>query len=135
MYMKKKLVPICLYLYCVTIFLSSEAQLTLNGQIRTRAEFRNGQGTPLPGGTDPAFFVSQRTRLNLFYKMYRLRFGISVQDVRVWGQDVSTINRSTTPDNNGLMLHEAWTEIMLSDSTSLNSSLSIKIGRQELVYD
>ncbi|WP_315822863.1 hypothetical protein [Paraflavitalea speifideaquila] len=40
-----------------------------------------------------------------------MKFGLTVQDVRVWGQDVSTINRTTTQDNNGFMLHEAWAEI------------------------
>jgi len=67
--------------------------------------------------------------------MYRLKFGLSLQDVRVWGQDVSTINSTTTQNNNGLMLHEAWAEILLTDTTVKNSSLSLKIGRQELVYD
>ncbi|MBE7170205.1 MAG: alginate export family protein [Williamsia sp.] len=115
--------------------LHSTAQLTLGGQLRTRTEFRDGQGAPLPQGTQPAFFTSQRTRLNLGYNYNRLKFFVAAQDVRIWGQDVSTINRSTTQDNNGLMLHEAWAEILLTDSSLKTGSLSLKAGRQELVYD
>jgi hypothetical protein len=119
---------------CVT-FSAAEAQLTLTGQLRTRTEFRDGQGAPLPKGAKPAFFTSQRSRLSAGYETYRLKFGLTVQDVRVWGQDVSTINRTTTQDNNGFMLHEAWAEILLTDTSSKSSSLSLKLGRQELVYD
>jgi Alginate export len=111
------------------------AQFSLSGQLRIRNEFREGYGAPLPEGTNPAFFISQRTRLNFGYEMYRLKFGLSIQDVRVWGQDVSTINRTTTQNNNGLMLYEAWAEILLTDTTSKNKALSLKIGRQELIYD
>src|SRR5205085_6831943 len=66
---------------------------------------------------------------------YRLKFNVTAQDVRVWGQDVSTINRTTTQDLNGLMLHEAWAEIRLNDTAFKTKNLSLKIGRQELVYD
>src|SRR5262252_9186188 len=92
----------CMFL---VIWKSSSAQFSLTGQLRTRAELRDGQGSPLPNGASPAIFISQRTRLTFNYTMYRLKFGITAQDVRVWGQDVSTINRTTTQDNNALMLH------------------------------
>ena len=113
----------------------SEAQFTLNAQLRTRTEYRDGQAAPLPKGADPAFFTSQRTRLNFGYNTYRLRFGLTVQDVRVWGQDVSTINRTTTQDNNGVMLYEAWAEIGITDTTYKKGILSLKIGRQEMIFD
>lgn len=111
------------------------AQLSLSAQLRTRSEFRDGQGAPLSKGLSGAFFTSQRSRLTANFSMYRLKFGLSLQDVRVWGQDVSTINRSTAQTNNNLLLHEAWAEILLTDTTLKNKSLSLKIGRQELVYD
>jgi hypothetical protein len=122
-------------LFSCCTFSAAEAQLTLTGQLRTRTEFRDGQGAPLPSGGKPAFFTSQRSRLSAGYETYRLKFGLTVQDVRVWGQDVSTINRTTTQDNNGFLLHEAWAEILLTDSTSKKQTLSLKLGRQELVYD
>lgn len=113
----------------------ARAQLQVNAQLRTRTEFRNGQGAPLAKGADAAFFTSQRTRLGLLYNAYRLKLGLTVQDARVWGQDASTINRTTTADNNGLMLHEAWAEIQLTDTIIKTSALTLKTGRQELVYD
>lgn len=112
-----------------------EAQLLLSGQIRTRSEYRDGQGSPLPQGSPAAFFLSQRSRLNLLFRNPRLRFALSLQDVRVWGQDASTINKSSVALNDGLMLHQAWIELLLSDTAHKNESLNLKIGRQELVYD
>lgn len=113
----------------------ASAQLSIGAQLRTRAEFRDGQGAPLLDGSPSAFFISQRTRLSAGFSGYRFKIKAVLQDVRVWGQDASTINRTTIQDNNGLMLHEAWAEILLTDTTLKNKSLNLKIGRQELVYD
>lgn len=115
--------------------LSGKAQFSVSAQLRTRTELRDGQGGPLSKGQQPAFFTSQRTRLNLGFNSSRLKLGVSIQDVRVWGQDVSMINRTSTADFNGFMLHEAWADILLSDSNAKASRFSLKIGRQELIYD
>ncbi len=133
MYTKRKMIltALCALFVCE----QASAQLSLSGQLRTRTELRNGQGAPLPAGAKPGFFTSQRTRLNLGYNYYRLKFNVTAQDVRVWGQDVSTINRTTTQDNNGLLLHEAWAELLLSDTSQKSNTLNLKLGRQELVYD
>jgi len=113
------------------------AQFSLSGQLRTRTELLDGQGTMLSKGEKPAFFTSQRTRLNAGYKGYRTQFFVAVQDVRVWGQDASTNNRITNSSLNGLMLHEAWGEISLLDTnqTRLGKEFALKIGRQEFLYD
>lgn len=127
---------IVLLFISIAVTNSSFSQLTLSGQLRTRTELRDGQGAPLTKGSKPAFFTAQRTRLLLGYNAYRLKFGLTGQDVRVWGQDVSTINKSTTADNNGLMIHEAWAQILLTDTAIIKKlALSLKLGRQELVYD
>lgn len=135
----KKIFNYKLYFYCCTalLFLQTRqgmAQLTLTGQIRTRTEFRDGQGTlPNPNQT-PSFFTSQRTRLNIGYTTDHLKFFTSIQDIRVWGMDASTISNM---DGNRLMLHEGWGEIIFNDTTYLKkiNNLSLKIGRQEIVYD
>lgn len=114
---------------------TARSQFSLGAQLRTRTELRDGQGAPLSKGDPPAFFTSQRTRLNASFQTYRLKFGASLQDVRVWGQDVSTINRTTVQDYNGLLLHEAWAQIQLTDTTVKERSLDLKLGRQELIYD
>jgi hypothetical protein len=133
----KKRIPAAflLLILCITFSLHSTAQMSLTGQLRTRTEFRDGQGSPLPKNAKPSFFTSQRTRLSFGYTAYRLKFNVSAQDVRVWGQDVSTINRTTSQDLNGLMFHEAWAEIRLNDTTFKTKNFSLKLGRQELVYD
>ncbi|RYY14223.1 MAG: hypothetical protein EOO04_30560, partial [Chitinophagaceae bacterium] len=130
-YLFCSLVMICFLSLCI----HGNAQFSLSGQLRARAEFRNGQGAPIPRDADPAIFISQRSRLNLEFNTYRLKFGLSVQDVRVWGQDVSTINRTTTQNNNGFMLHEAWAQIGITDTTNKKENLTVKLGRQELILD
>jgi hypothetical protein len=123
------------------IFLSwqcASAQISLIGQLRPRAEYRDGYGTLEPKTAKPAGFVSQRARLIFNYKSSRVIFQTSLQDVRVWGQDASSISNT---DGNKLFVHEAWAELILSNKkdTSFKKSpfdyLGLKIGRQELVYD
>jgi hypothetical protein len=125
--------------FCATLAIThmATAQFTFSGQVRTRSEYRNGQGTLLKETDKPAFFTSQRTRVSASYAGYRIKAMATLQDVRVWGQDASTINRTTNADLNGLMLHEAWGEFSLLDTTQtkLGKELALKIGRQELVYD
>lgn len=125
--------------FCFFTLLSivSKAQLTLIPQIRTRTEYRNGAGTLKPKNNDAAFFTSQRTRLTFNYKLPRVILQASVQDVRVWGQDASTISNA---DGSKLGLHEGWAEIILSnkkDSTMKSpvDYFAVRLGRQELLYD
>ena len=116
----------------------TSAQISLNGQLRLRAEVRQGFGNLISEDAVPASFISQRSRLTFGYKWDRLTFGAAVQDVRVWGQDASTISNN---DGNRLMLHEGWAELTLTNKADtsirfrLLDNLSFKIGRQELVYD
>ncbi len=132
---KKFYIPLLAFLFCLCLLNSAQAQFVVSGQVRTRTEFRDGQGTPSLQDTVPAFFTSQRTRLNFGYTGYRFKLYTSVQDVRVWGQDASSINRTTSDANDGFMLHEAWGEISLVDTGKVVKNFTLKIGRQELVYD
>ena len=115
-----------------------KAQFSLIGQLRTRTELRNGVGNLSVKDAPAAAFTSQRARLTFGYKWDRVTFGLAIQDVRVWGQDVSTISSA---DGNRLMVHEAWADIVLlnrADTTITTKAidyLSLKIGRQEMVYD
>lgn len=108
------------------IFLSSSllAQFKIDGQIIQRAEYLDGYGSPAKVALQPAFFIGQRSRINLEYKEDKVLFYISPQDVRTWG---STPQLNLT--DGYFSLHQAWTEILL------NKKFSTKIGRQELVYD
>lgn len=134
-----KLVAVAIFLIAV-IFQSNigKAQLTFSGQLRPRGEIRDGYGNLVLSGAKKAGFVSQRTRLNLAYKWDVLTFGISMQDVRIWGGDASTISAA---DGNRLSLHEGWAELTLANKADTNikftlvDHLSFKVGRQELLYD
>jgi hypothetical protein len=132
---KKKYLPVFLVLFCLTALQQVQAQLSVSGQIRTRTEYRDGQGVPLTETASPALFTSQRSRLNVGYAGYRFKIYTSIQDVRVWGQDASMINRTTIDGLDGLMLHEAWGELSLVDTGKVVKNFTVKIGRQELVYD
>ncbi|MEJ1242008.1 alginate export family protein [Chryseolinea sp. T2] len=111
------------------------AQLSVSAQLRTRSELRDGQGTPSVADTVPAFFTSQRTRVSIGFTGYRFKLYSVIQDVRVWGQDASTVNRVTTSGQSTLMLHEAWGEISLLDTANHVNQFTLKVGRQELNYD
>ncbi len=99
---KKIYLPTSLILFCICF--TTQAQFTISGQVRTRTELRNGQGTVQAQDTVPALFTSQRTRLNLGYSGYRYKIFTAIQDVRLWGQDASTINRTTSDALDGLMI-------------------------------
>jgi hypothetical protein len=132
LYSCKTLVVLALAFF--SFFNLSHAQLTISAQIRPRAEYRNGLGSLVPkdisgnNDTSAAGFISQRSRLSLLYKFEKVAMGFSIQDIRVWGQDASTINNA---DGAKLGVHEAWAEVLLSDTLGL----SLKAGRQELLYD
>lgn len=97
----------------------------ISAEIRPRYEFRHGYKTLFSDNVDAANYVSQRTRLNGYFKNEMFSAYLSLQDVRVWG-DVNQLNVS---DVNGLAVHEAWGQIKFC------KVLSLKVGRQEINYD
>lgn len=107
-----------------TITMNAGAQFTLTGELRPRAEFRNGFKTVMDSSQTSAFFVDQRTRLNFGYKVKDYEFYVSVQDVRVWG---STAQLNLT--DGFLSLYEAW------GKAKINEQWGLKLGRQEITYD
>ena len=103
------------------------AQLKMSAEFRPRAELRHGYKSLDTDADKSAFSITQRMRLNVGYTMDKLKFGVSLQDVRVWG-DVPQQN-TTSSATNQLMLHTGWAE------HSFTNAISVKIGRQELNYD
>ncbi|MFK5972362.1 MAG: alginate export family protein [Flavobacteriaceae bacterium] len=120
--MKKLLFSIVMAALFSTI--SMAQQFDLSAEIRPRFENRHGYKTLIDDGVDGANFVSQRSRLNFNFKQEKVILGVSLQNVRVWG-DVGTLSS----DDNATALHEAWAEMILSEK------ISLKLGRQEIVYD
>lgn len=102
----------------------SFGQLELSGELRARPEYRRGYKSLATSDQDPAFFLSQRTRIKLHYGWEKLSFHISLQDVRTWGS-TSQLNVS----DGFFSVHEAWGAVQISQQFNL------KVGRQELAYD
>ncbi len=127
--MKKCLQRVAIMVACITcvgMFTvnTAYAQFSVNGQLLTRGEYRNGYGMTLPLGTKATGFVSQRLRLEAQYKLDIVNIFASVQDIRTWG-NTSQLN-VTDPL---LSVHEAWGEV------AIDSIWKVKVGRQELTYD
>ncbi len=114
------------FLYIIallTITINSFGQLTIDGEIRPRFEYRDGYKT-LPDSTNTmAAFVSQRSRINIAYTTDNLSTYISFQDYRVWGED------KLKADVAGIALSQAWADY------SISKTFALKVGRQIIKYD
>lgn len=102
---------------------NAQQDFELSAQLVCRPEMRGGYRTLPPEDAEAAFFISQRTRLNAGFSNERIKFGLSLQDARVWGEEPQVSDAAS------LGLHEGWAEI------NLGKNAALKAGRQELVYD
>ncbi|MET6998064.1 alginate export family protein [Chitinophaga defluvii] len=105
-------------------------EFKIDGQLRPRLEVRNGFGQlrpSAPAADQTAAFISGRTRLNFLYNDAgnKVKFGLSLQDIRVWGDHPQT----TLEENNNFGIHEGWAAILFSPEWDL------KLGRQEINLD
>ncbi|MFP4555468.1 MAG: alginate export family protein [Bacteroidales bacterium] len=114
-----------IFLFIILFAISGNifGQLTLDGQFRTRGEYRDGYSELSSDLNHPATLVNQRSRLILNYSESNFDFRFSAQDARVWGE-----NWASMP-NNTIHIYEAW------GAYRFNEKLRIKLGRQELKYD
>jgi hypothetical protein len=104
-------------------------QIRLDGEFRTRTEYRHGY-TALPARTDnPSIITGQRSRLQLEYRKEWLRTYLGIQDVRIWGDEQIYGKTGVFGDHASLDLNEAWVELSFLDH------YSVKIGRQYFDYD
>jgi hypothetical protein len=116
-----------LYLIATLSLASSAAtaQFTLSGEIRPRGEYRDGFKRPLDQGTDAAFFVEQRTRINAQFTAEKFDVYVSFQDVRNWGATSQVYKSDPSLQN----LYEAWAAF------KINPKHTVRIGRVALDYD
>ncbi len=103
----------------------AKAQFIVEGEIRPRAEFRQGFKSLHVPETDAAFFVEQRSRVAFNYKDEKVSLRLSLQDVRLWGEN-SQIYKT---DNSLSNVNEAWGQY------NFTARSAIKVGRQEVDYD
>ncbi len=106
-----------------------KSQFVIDGQFRTRGMINHGFMIIPPADSDAAFHVEQRTRLNLRYKRDILETRISVQDIRVWGDDNNYLPSGPIGNTNSISVFESWVKI------NATKSLSFKVGRQIWNYD
>jgi len=123
--MKKTLFVIGL---CLTASIGF-GQLEINAELRPRAEVRHGYKLIPADSTDAATFISQRTRLNLYYTHPKFKVGFGIQDVRVWGDEQLFNATGVYGDNASLDMNEGWIEIFAGKSNSF------KVGRQYWIYE
>ena len=112
------------FLILLAMAFTASAQFMIDGQLRQRAEFRDGYRRLPSEDSNPAALIAQRTRLNLTYAHEdRVRTRISFQDLRVWGAEEKMVMHPS------FGLYEAWLALAFSENISLQA------GRQELRYD
>jgi Alginate export len=129
----KKIPPIIsrilTFIFFVFVFIagiyhrSSAQSIVISGVFRPRLEVQYGYKAPPDSGAKPQLLFSQRTRLQAFYNSQRFGAYISLQDARVWGDEV------VATDNPSVGIHEAWGQY------NFNSHASLRAGRQEFKYD
>ena len=98
----------------------------IDANLRSRFEYRHGQGAIFPKGEKPASFVNQRVRLGAMYQKDWLTIRLAGQQIFTWG-DVPQ-PQGELP-NNHFGLFEAWAGVRLDENWNL------KLGRQVLSYD
>lgn len=113
-----------------TCFMPSQAQndlgdLTLDAQIRTRGEYRNGGITLRQANATPATFINDRVRLGIGWQRQNLSLKLSAQHTGVWGDDSQTNNSN----KGNININEAWAKLKFADGAFL------QLGRQTLAYD
>jgi hypothetical protein len=104
---------------------TAQAQFTITGEVRPRAEFRNGFKKLTTAETDAAFFVEQRSRVYFDYQAEKLKLRLTLQDIRIWGG----VNQIYKTENAMSNVYEAWGEY------AFNPRFSLRVGRQALDYD
>lgn len=122
-----RLLTTCLLSLYATI--TGYGQFTLDAQLRPRFEIRNGYQHLIPDTVDPAFLISQRTRLSFGYENKFLKVKITPQDVRIWGDEQMYSSTGVFGDQASLDLFEGYLELRLW------SWARISAGRQQLIYD
>jgi len=120
-----------LFLIVVAFFFSevTTAQFIISGEFRTRGEANNGLGTLPTKDAETAYYISQRTRLNLDYKNEKFTAYLSLQDVRFWGQEDLASKTGVNYSTVGVDISQAWFDWKFAKNWGL------KTGRQIWNYD
>jgi len=120
-----KLKGIIMFCALVLAGIATIAQVKIGGELRPRTELSHGYKSLASPSQDASIFTTQRTRINVNLASELLTSKVVLQDVRLWGSQPQLVGN----ENFAVSVHEAWAEAALFEN------VSIKAGRQELVYD
>lgn len=101
---------------------TNAGQFYVDFQVRSRGEYRNGQGTLRSKGTLPTWFINDRERISMGYSREHLSAKASIHHVGVWG------DRGMDGKYGEMQLKEAWARLELK-------GWFLQLGRQVLSYD
>ncbi len=110
--MKKRKLILLMTLFFTALMTAQTFELS--SEIRPRFENRHGYKTLISTGDEAANFISQRTRANFNFQQEKLTLGISLQNIRVWG-DLSTLAFK----DNANSFHQAWAQYQFTNNFSL----------------
>jgi hypothetical protein len=114
--------PIGLLLVSCAPALAGAQQVRVGGEIRPRYEFRDSTAAASQD------FTSMRVRAELSATLERgVGALVQIQDVRIWGEEPSTIADSRNDD---IGLHQGWAEIKIGSTPAWN----VRVGRQEITF-
>lgn len=111
-------------MWLIVLGLNVEAQVTADAEFRFNPVYSRGFRKPLYEGEKPGYYTMQRTRFIVdFNKESDLKMQVIIQDRRFWG------DQNERADVANMAVFRAWVEKYFT------SELSLKIGRQGLIYD
>lgn len=118
----RKVIVIAIWLLILGV--NVQAQITADAEFRFNPVYSRGFRQPLYEGEKPGYYTMQRTRFIVDYNQQDdLKMQVIVQDRRFWG------DQNERADVPNLAIFRAWAEKYFTPE------LSLKMGRQGLVYD
>ena len=121
--MKKLFLTSFALIATVAVYAQDYGEFTVDAQLRTRGEYRNGQGKLRSKGERPALFVNERARLGVGWEKGILSLKVSAQHTGVWGDESQTTSKSS------FSVSEAWAKLRFAKVGF------VQLGRQALSYD
>jgi len=112
-----------LFMAAATVAAQEPAEMSVDVQLRSRAEYRGGAVVPLRENDKATAFVNDRVRLGLQFERGNLSARVAAQHTGVWGQD------PLTGSDGRVGVSEAWARMTFGDR------FFAQLGRQQLVYD
>ncbi len=125
----KQLLLLLFFIFIINSLYGQENKFTLGVEYRPRSIINNGYQSPKPSNIETILSISQRSRINFGFQKDKLKTYLSVQDVRLWGDDNIYNAIATLGNTKSLGVHQAWFSLQLKPMVNL------KIGRQSFNYD